>query len=315
MAVAEALFQAGRELLDQGKIDEACEKFADSQHLEPKLGTLLNLAVCHEKQDKTASAWAEFTQAEAQASALRRPDHQEFARRHRKALSARLSTLTIRWSNPAPDEVVALDGTPVGAAAIDTQLPVDPGEHVISASAPGRARFEQRTTVPHGPVNQTIDIPELALTPAPSAPEGNVEPSTSKVAAPARPTPTSRSKAAEAPQMQEPSARKPIAIALFATGVVAAGVGTYAGLRAFSKKHEAQDECDGAACSQRGLDLYSEVDTAADISTVAFAISLGALGAGAYLWFTGDGSQRKEVAKVRLAIGRAGAAAVVGGSF
>ncbi len=317
-AVAEALFRAGRELLDQGKIDEACEKFGDSQRLEPKLGTLLNLAACHEKQDKTASAWAEFTQAEAQASALRRPDHQEFARRHLKALSARLSTLTIRWSNPATDETVALDGTVVGAAAIDTQLPVDPGEHVIGASAPGHIPFEQRTTVARGPVNQTIEIPELALTPAQSTPESNVEPPPSKVGAPARPTPTSASKAPEALPMQDPastSTRKPIAIGLFAAGVVAAGVGTYAGLRAFSKKHEAQDECDGAACSQRGLDLYSEVDTAADISTVAFAVSIGALGAGAYLWFTGDAPRAKEAAKVQVAIGKAGAAAVIGGSF
>ncbi|HEV8247335.1 MAG TPA: hypothetical protein VGP93_16265, partial [Polyangiaceae bacterium] len=223
-ALAEALFQAGRELLDQGKIDEACAKFSDSQRLEPKLGTLLNLAVCHEKQDKTASAWAEFTQAEAQASTLRRADHQEFARRHLKALSGHLSTLTIRWTKPAPNETVALDGTEVGAAALDTELPVDPGEHVISASAPGRAAFEQRAIVPVGAAHQVVEIPELGLAPAALAPESKAEPSPSPAAAPSRPTPTRRPRPKAAPTQREvpdSSPRKPIAVALWATGAVA----------------------------------------------------------------------------------------------
>src|SRR5215471_19286696 len=67
-AIAEALFRHGRELLDAGKVSEACEKFAASQRADPALGTLLNLAACHEREGRTATAWSEFTDAYAQAT-------------------------------------------------------------------------------------------------------------------------------------------------------------------------------------------------------------------------------------------------------
>ena len=66
-AIAEQLFRDGRALIGQGKFDEACEKFAASQRLAPAIGTLLNLAVCREKQGRDATAWSLYADAEAQA--------------------------------------------------------------------------------------------------------------------------------------------------------------------------------------------------------------------------------------------------------
>src|SRR5262252_3647063 len=67
VAGADALFKEGEQLFSAGKVDEACRKFEASQNLDPALGTLINVAVCHAREGKTASAWAEFHDALAQA--------------------------------------------------------------------------------------------------------------------------------------------------------------------------------------------------------------------------------------------------------
>src|SRR5690349_15059097 len=44
---ADALFEAGRAAAKRGDFKEACEKFAESERLDPAPGTVFNLAECH----------------------------------------------------------------------------------------------------------------------------------------------------------------------------------------------------------------------------------------------------------------------------
>src|SRR3954471_12905545 len=48
---ADALFQAGKQLITDKKYAEACSKYDASYKLDPTLGTLLNLADCYEKAE------------------------------------------------------------------------------------------------------------------------------------------------------------------------------------------------------------------------------------------------------------------------
>src|SRR5262245_38471557 len=95
-APAEALFQEGRSLLIAGKVDEACPKPEESQRLDPAAGTLLALALCHERQGKLAKAWAEFVDIEGRSRRDGRADREQMARQRAEALRPRLSTLTLR---------------------------------------------------------------------------------------------------------------------------------------------------------------------------------------------------------------------------
>ena len=48
VARAEALFNAGRALVEGGRYADACAKFAESKRLAPGLGVTLYLADCYE---------------------------------------------------------------------------------------------------------------------------------------------------------------------------------------------------------------------------------------------------------------------------
>src|SRR5262245_43999718 len=97
---AEALFEEGRRLMSEGKIADACPKFADSQSLDASPGTLLNLASCYEKLGMTASAWGTYREAASLAAASGRTDLVAVGQKHAESLGPKLSRLSIVVTNP-----------------------------------------------------------------------------------------------------------------------------------------------------------------------------------------------------------------------
>src|SRR5258706_13765033 len=104
-SLATQLFKEGRTLVDQGRVADGCRKLEESQRLDPGGGTLLNVALCHEKEGRTATAWTEFTEALGIARKDDRPQRIELAQTHIAALEPTLSRLVIQVpeSSDLPD--------------------------------------------------------------------------------------------------------------------------------------------------------------------------------------------------------------------
>lgn len=165
---AERLFHEGRALVVEGRFAEACPRLEESQRLEPRLGTQLNVAFCQERLGKLATAWRGFQQALQAARASGDRERERFAQAHVDALAPRVPWLRTRATADANVRRLALqlDGEPLASSAWDTELPVDPGEHTLVARHDESEYW--RTTV-------VLRESEHVVVAVPAAPEGAAE--------------------------------------------------------------------------------------------------------------------------------------------
>ena len=161
---AEALFEDGRRLLGEGKIGQACAQFAKSYAMEASSGTLLNLAHCHEKLGKTATAWSEYQAASRLARQQGREDRAAVADGNAAALEPRLSRLTPVPANVVPGLVITTEAGVLAEGSFGVAVPIDPGVHELTASAPGYRSWTAIVEV-HEPEQKTLEIPALVALP------------------------------------------------------------------------------------------------------------------------------------------------------
>ena len=134
-AIAEELFNDAKRLLDQGKADLACPKFAESLRLSPTLGTRLNLARCYEVQGRTATAWGQYKEViRLGATDMKRAT---VAAERVAALEPKLSRVLLN-GKMEPGLKIKLDVDVLDAAILGTAFPIDPGDHQLELSAPGK---------------------------------------------------------------------------------------------------------------------------------------------------------------------------------
>ncbi len=215
-AAAQALFEEGRALAKAGRPREACEKFDASQALDPAVGTLFNTAACAVDRGALATGWLRYR--EAVALAHERGDAREaIASQRATALEGRVPRLLVRLGGRTPGLHVTKDGTELAAGAFDTAIPADPGPVRVAASAFGFEGWSVLVDVVEGRVVR-VDIP--ALKPLPNASAG------------------------EAP----PAWRRPAALAGLGTGVLALGVATVFGIRAWSAWSDIESTCPAGLC-------------------------------------------------------------------
>jgi hypothetical protein len=279
-ATAEALFLQARRAMEAGSYREACQEFAESQRLDPGAGTLMNLAACEEKLGKLASAWEHWK--ESLDTLPPTDDRVSFARSRVDALEKTLPHLTVALSPADPVVRVFRDDIELRPASRGVSLPVDPGSHVVTVSAPGH-RTERFTVSVDPGQERRLDVHAGPLEPG---------------AGPSR---------------------DPLRVGLGwglgglgVAGVVAAAV---TGALIVHDKATVDANCPNKACTnQAGLDAVSSGKTLVVANAAAFGVGAVGLGLGAYFLLTSQrATPSRPVVGVSAGPGTVGVAC--GGAF
>jgi hypothetical protein len=285
-AVAETLYQEGKQLIEHGQYAEACPKLAESHRMDPGGGTVLLLAICYEQIGKTASAWVKYNEAVALARRDGRTDREERARERVDALEPRLSRLVLLVSpelKRAAGVEVSVDGTPVPIASVAT-LPVDPGPHTVVASAPGKQSWSATVSISDAEQGR-LEVPPLSDLPAPP------RPTRAPAAAPTRSAP------AQAPV----SSTRLAAWIVGAAGAVSLGVSGYFGWRAATLHDRARQLCPKSECDDAtGVARNQAALRAARAADILGGIGVVAVGTAVTLYLSSGGSERAPRAELSI---------------
>jgi len=264
-ASAEELFDRGMADWKAGRIEQGCAAIGESLRLDPRPGTLFTLATCEAEAGHAATAWTRFGEYLSLFDRLP-PDVQKhqgerprIARAQRDTLAPQLSELTLLLSPGAPSgTVVKRNGVVISEASLGSPVPVDAGQYVVTAEAPGVAVREQRITLAAGE-KKTVSLTITAPTPAP-----------------------------------EPVESPDLGTAAWATGGVGlAGLvlGAITGGMVLSRKSTLNAHCgaavqssDPTACDSAGLKAASGLSGLGVASTVGFVVGIAGVGTAVVLF-------------------------------
>ncbi|HEY1554068.1 MAG TPA: hypothetical protein VGF94_04495 [Kofleriaceae bacterium] len=271
---ATALFKEGRDLYKAGHYVEACSKFAQSQDLDPQLGTLFNLAQCEDKVGKLASALAAYREVVAKDT---NPKRKALAAEYQSKLEPRVPRLIVQVAKPPASLVITLDG-PTGPKPVDANLPieVDLGDYNVVARADGFRELSAKVTIDTEGETKTVPI-NLALVHGEET-----------VAVVKHPEPEHAAVAETVPERSH-RARAGKLAAIGGGVVLAAGIAF--GVLANSAWSDAQNVCGGTLCpTQAQVDMAeSHVNDARTYGNVSTGLVVGGAviaAVGVYLWIT-----------------------------
>ncbi|WP_394850158.1 hypothetical protein LZC95_22210 [Pendulispora brunnea] len=264
-SAAEALFQSARQALARGDVNTACERFAESERLDPAPGTLINLADCEERRGHIATAWQEFRDAVP----MFRPgdDRIAYAEKRARSLEARVPHVVLTLATRVDGVTIHRDDVELGMATLGVSLPIDPGRHRFVVRAPGRDERSIEVEIAQGQ-SLTVTLEPARATAAPTPPA-------------AKPLPTS-----PPPAKQGGSSQATWGYVAAGLGGAALITGIVATLGIASAASSYKDHCRDGICDGDGMDAASRGKTWSLVAPIAFGVAAVGLGGGAYLLLT-----------------------------
>lgn len=278
-AEAEALFNDGNKLMSEHKFAQACDAFEASNRIEPRAGTLIRLGECREQNQQLASAWSAFKDALIRA---KDPRKRSIATAKIAALEPRLSYLTVSVSSESRVDGLAVlrAGKPLDPVLWNHELPVDGGDYIIVASAPGRRDWQTTSQVAVEGAKIRVEVPKL---------EELLRPVSVPVLAAATPvSATAEGGQATAPSTGMTTTRK-VALGLAGVTVITTVAGAVFGNSARENETAAYQRCPDPArpCAQadQAQALIRSGQHRAVEANVAFGIAAAAAVSAGVLWF------------------------------
>jgi hypothetical protein len=213
----------------------------------------------------------------------------EAAKAEAGAVEARIASVTVVVSGP-DNPRVTLDDQPLPTAALGVKRPVDPGAHVVKASADGWDPAETKFTVTDAATTSAMLTLKRSVV-AGAATIANAP--TSSVASAPVTGPSAPAEPAPEPDHGPPSSHAGGLATVGWVGVVAGGVGlatgAIAGILAIGKHSTLANECSNPSNCNAQSDI-SSYHTLGTLSTVGFIAGGVLAGAGLVLVFTSPSS-------------------------
>lgn len=256
-AYAERLFLHGVELMKQDNCPAAVPEFLTSQDLDPSSATLVNLATCYARLGRRATAWKTYRRAATAAAHEGNEALRSRAFQAMSILSPSLTKLRIVSANPNTSLALRINGEPIGTYD-GVPIPLDPGESIVEAAAPGREPWRRSVTAGELGATLVIEVPEL------------------------RPMRQADASA---------SYRVP-AVVIGGIGLAAMVVGSIVAVNAISNNDQSKSYCLDGHCTAQGVRLRERASSQAAVATYAIGVGTVVTAAGVVLWFVSPPSPK-----------------------
>jgi hypothetical protein len=186
------------------------------------------------------------------------------------------------------------DGVAVDPAVLGTAIPVDPGNHVITASAPGKRSWSTRLSIGARADRVSVAVPILADEPSHAPLPGRELESPQPTAAEIR---SSRQQSSGATQ-------RVLAIVAAALGLSGVATGSVFGIQAASSWNDVKSHCNPYPyCDEVGAKLSDDAHRSSTISNIAFIAGGVGIVSGVVLWFTAPASSGEGGSALRVGPG------------
>jgi len=284
-ARARALFDKAYAALNEARkyprnpmsFEAACQLLEESLRLDRSPGTLINLAHCRRDQGKIATAHALYQVAADFADDQNNLKIASEARQFAGEIAEYRSFLTIHVKSTVPGLKVTLDDTPFSPAEYGTPIPIDPGDHTVTARAEGYQPRAKQVTIGQSVENQSVQLEELERIPppVPLSLNDSQRPNNRSFVVGSKPTPV------PPPVVKERT--NPWPWVLGSVGATAVLVGSVSGILALHDDHAVNRRCrELSPCSDVGaVGIQNRRNFERSLAWATIPVGIAAVGAAA----------------------------------